>query len=362
MVNADGGVAGRPIELDTRDLETGRGAQAAVDDLRRSGASAIVGSFSSDLSISVSGAAARDGVVYWEAGAVADRITGQGSSLVFRVGAAGANLGGNAARFAVEQLAPKLGKQPSALRAFLVTVNDAYGHSVADATRASLIARGLPPPGEAIYDPYLPDWPSVVGAVRDSHADLLVLSSHIPDGIAFRRAFLAAGLHVDAFIGSTMAQCLPDFGAALGADAVGVFASDRPDGGFNAAALSTQGKALYDRFAAVWRQRTGQAAPSEGGLAGFSAGWALFHIVLPRAAAGHDLSPAAIAAAARSVDLPEGSLANGAGIRFTTSRDRMGQNLRAAAVIWQWQAVRHSVVVWPPTYATGTVRFVPLPR
>jgi ABC-type branched-subunit amino acid transport system substrate-binding protein len=244
----------------------------------------------------------------------------------------------------------------------LVTVNDAYGHSVADATRASLLARGLPLPGEATYDPYLPDWTTVVSAVRDSHPDLLVLSSHIPDGIAFRRAFLAAGLHVDAFIGSTMAQCLPDFGAALGPDAVGVFASDRPGGGFNPSALSPQAKALYDRLASVWRQRTGQAAPSEGGLAGFSAGWALFHIVLPRAAAAHDLSAGALAAAARSVDLPDGSLANGAGIRFATSPDRMGQNLRAAAVIWQWQAVRHSVVVWPPAYATGTVRFVPLPR
>ncbi|HET6794916.1 MAG TPA: hypothetical protein VFH45_10755, partial [Acidimicrobiales bacterium] len=70
--------------------------------------------------------------------------------------------------------------------------------------------------------------------------------------------------------------------------------------------------------------------------------------------------PTAIAAAARSTVLPAGSLPNGAGVQFGSGGDQ-GQNLLAAAVIWQWQAPRHSVVVWPETYATGTPKFVPLP-
>jgi len=59
--------------------------------------------------------------------------------------------------------------------------------------------------------------------------------------------------------------------------------------------------------------------------------------------------------------LAEGELPNGAGLQFATDRSREGQNLLAAAVIWQWQAVRHSVVVWPPPYATGAPAMVPLP-
>ena len=59
--------------------------------------------------------------------------------------------------------------------------------------------------------------------------------------------------------------------------------------------------------------------------------------------------------------MPYGSLPNGGGVRFADSGDRLGQNERAVAVVWQWQAVRHSVVVWPPAYATGTVKLVPLP-
>jgi hypothetical protein len=62
------------------------------------------------------------------------------------------------------------------------------------------------------------------------------------------------------------------------------------------------------------------------------------------------------------VDVPEGGLPNGAGLLFARDRRHLGQNLRAAAVIWQWQGVRHSVVVWPATYATGHIALVPLPR
>ena len=80
---------------------------------------------------------------------------------------------------------------------------------------------------------------------------------------------------------------------------------------------------------------------------------------MPRA---HDLSAAGMAAAARGLDLPNGTLANGAGIKFATIDPLMGQNTRAASVIWQWQGVRHSVTVYPPVFATGVVGFIPLPR
>jgi branched-chain amino acid transport system substrate-binding protein len=352
MVNGAGGVAGRQVQLDLRDLESGDQAQSLADSLRGDGVAAVIGAYSSALSIPAAAAVAHDGMVYWETGAVADQVTGQGLPLVFRVGANGADLGGNSGRFVVDQLAPRLQRAPSALHAFLVTANDDYAHSVSDAARASLAAGGVGIAGEAVYDPYLPDWTAAVTAIRTTNPDILVLSSHIPDGISFRRAFLAAGLHVDAFIGSTMAQCLPDFGNALGADAVGVFASDRPDKSFNPAGL------LYERFSTVWQQRSGRA-PTEEGIAGFSSAWALFHNVLPSAS---HLDAQGIAAAARAVDLPAGSLPNGGGLRFNDSGPQLGQNVRAAAVIWQWQAVRHSVVVWPSEYATGTIAMVPLPR
>lgn len=357
MVDQSGGIDGRQIALDVRDVDSPSAVQQTADSLRRDGVPAVIGAYSSQLSIPLAAAVARDGLVYWETGAVADQVTGQGQPLVFRVGASGSDLGGGSGRFIVQELAPRLHETPAAVRAFLVTVNDAYGHSVADSARASLTAAGATVTGEATYDPYAPDWAPVIAAVAAAHPQILVLSSHMNDGVSFRRAFVAAHLYVDAFLGTTMAQCNQDFGAALGPDAVGVFASDRPEADFNPGALDGPARALYDRFAAAWRQRVG-GPPTEEGLAGFASAWALFADTLPQA---RGETPVAIAAAARSLDLPMGSLPNGAGVLFDEGARQLGQNLRAAAVIWQWQAVDHSVVVWPAAYATGEITMVPLP-
>ena len=356
MVSASGGANGHPIALDVRDVEATSDVQAAADSLRADGVPAIIGAYSSALSIPLAAAVARDGLVYWETGAVADQVTGRGLPLVFRVGADGGDLGGNSGRFIVTHVAPRLGRPVSKTAAFLVTVNDAYGHSVADAARASLEAGGVHVAGEAAYDPQAPQFTPVIAAVRAARPNVVVLSSHVNDGIAFRRAFVAAHIYVQAFFGTTMAQCQPEFGDTLGADAVGVFASDRPGYGFNPGALDASARIVYQQFDAAWRQRTGRA-PSEEGISGFAAAWALFRDVLTTGAS----TPQAIAAAARALDLPEGSLPNGAGIRFSLDAANLGQNLRAASVIWQWQAVYKSVVIWPPPYATGAMALVPLP-
>lgn len=356
LVNDGGGAAGRQIALDVRDVASASQAQQAADSLHRDGVPAVIGAYASALSIPLARAVSHDGMVYWETGAVADQVTGQGSPLVFRVGADGADLGGNSGHFVAQQIAPRLGVQPSTVGAFLVTVNDAYGHSVADGARDALSSDGVRVDGEATYDPQAPQFAPVLDAVAQARPQVLVLSSHVNDGIAFRRAFLAAHIYVQAFVGTTMAQCYPEFGDALGPEAVGVFASDRPDAGFNPAALDAPARAVYQRFAALWTQTTGEA-PTEEGISGFSSAWVLFHDVLPTA---HP-SAAAIAAVARALNLPQGSVPNGGGVRFGQSASDLGQNLLAASVIWQWQGVRHSVVVWPSAYATGGVTMVPLP-
>jgi branched-chain amino acid transport system substrate-binding protein len=361
LVNAGGGVAGRPVELDLRDLP-GRdvGPQRAAE-LHRDGVPVVLGAYSSDLSMPVSAATAAAGMVYWEAGAVADQLTGRGLSTVFRVGATGSNLGDNSASFAATELAPMLGRPAAGLRVSVVVADDDYARSVADAAATTARSAGMQVVSTATYFSGRPDWAPVISQLQATRPDILILASHIPDGVAFRRAMLAGNVHVGALIGSTMAECGPEFGELLGPDAVGVFASDRPGGGFDPAKLGPEGRRLSARLAAAWRQRRG-GQPTEEGLSGFSAAWALFHDVLPAAAASGGLDAAHIAAAARRADLPAGSLPNGAGVRFATTPDRLGQNLRAAAVIWQWQAVRHSVVVWPSEYATGVAKFVPLPR
>jgi branched-chain amino acid transport system substrate-binding protein len=399
FVNADGGIDGRRIVLDVRDLESATDAPAVMTALKAAGSAVVVGAYSSALSIPASQAASDAGIVYWEAGAVADRLTGRGLPLVFRVGASGTNLGSNSARFAATELAPRLAKPPAQLRVAIVAANDDYAKSVADAAAATAGTEGTPVVSRTTYDLTVPDFPGVMTQLKAARPDVLILASHIPDGVAFRRAMLAANLRVAALIGSTMAECDPDFAGDLGPDAVGIFASDRPTGGFQPSALDPAAHALYGRFAAAWAARGGEphgsggygssgeygstepaasapeytisgpveagsvaAGPSEEGLSGFSAAWALFHDVLPVAARSGPLGADAIAAAARSIDLPTGALPNGAGLHFSADPATLGQNERATAVIWQWQAVRSYTFVWPPTYRTGDVGFVPLDR
>jgi branched-chain amino acid transport system substrate-binding protein len=399
FVNADGGVGGRRVVLDIHDLESADQAPAAMAALRADGVAAVVGAYSSDLSIPAAAAADQAGLVYWEAGAVADQLTGRGLPLVFRVGASGTNLGDNSATFATTQLAPRLGTTAAGLRLAIVAADDAYPQSVAAAAAATAQASGVQLVDQQTYNLSYPNWPRVMAELAAAKPAVVILASDIADGVAFRQAMLSSGLKVKALIGSTMAECTPDFAGELGADAIGIFASDRPTGGFQPGALDPAARVLYDRLAAAWAsdnpvaapadsyeggagagnarsaganagaavivgpigEDSAEAGPTEEALSGFSAAWVLFHDVLP-VAARSSLEPASIAAAARGLDLPTGSLPNGAGVRFSQAAGSLGQNLRAAAVIWQWQAVQQFAYVWPPTYATATIKFVPLSR
>jgi branched-chain amino acid transport system substrate-binding protein len=400
LVNADGGIDGRRVELVVRDLRSRDEADGVMAELAGQGIQIVIGAYASDLSMAASEAADRVGLLYWEAGAVADRLTGRGLPMVFRVGTTGGTLGANSSLFAARELAGRLGKGVSELRVALAVADDDYARTVADAAEATAADLGMPVVERTTYDMYLPDWPAVMADLKAARPDVIILASHIPDGIAFRQQMLDSGLRVGALIGSTMAECDPDFAGELGDDAIGIFASDRPTAGFQPSALGPEAAATYARFEAEWRDAakggsgdgTGEsgdeggygdryddaeysihgpaedatAEESEEALAGFTAAWALFHHVLPTAAAGVDAgttpSATAVADAARALDLPEGSLPNGAGLRFSTDPSSLGQNERAAAVIWQWTAVRTYEFVWPPTYATDDIGFVPLER
>src|SRR5207244_3316349 len=113
-------------------------------------------------SIAASEAADRAGLLYWEAGAVADRLTGRGLPLVFRVGASGSNLGSNSAAFAATELASRLGKQVSQLRIGLAVADDDYARSVADAAEATAREHGMPVVVRRSYNMTVPNWPRVM--------------------------------------------------------------------------------------------------------------------------------------------------------------------------------------------------------
>jgi hypothetical protein len=80
--------------------------------------------------------------------------------------------------------------------------------------------------------------------------------------------------------------------------------------------------------------------------------------VLP---AAPTMAPADVAATARTLKLPGGTLANGAGLDLAgVGEPDAGENRAAVSVIWQWVDARTQVVVWPPAFATRPLVAIPI--
>jgi branched-chain amino acid transport system substrate-binding protein len=355
LVNADGGIDGRPLEVRSIDVAGADAAPAAVEALQAEGIDIVLGSYGSTISAPASVAAASRHMLFWETGAVGTLPMGADTGRhTCRVPPTGGTLGRNAIAFTADELAPGLGREPGSLRYAVSFVDDVYGRSVADGAKAELAARGLDLVGSVGYDLATFDADAVAARIAKLRPDVLFVSAYLDDAVAMRQALVRHHVPLLASIGTSSSYCMPAFGVTLGTDAVGLFASDKPTANaIDPAGLSPEAAALLSRANGAYRDAYGQDM-SAAALAGFSASWALFHDVMPAAGA---LGPDAIARAALAEDLPRGSLPNGSGLRFgAPGAPGAGDNLAAASVIWEWVHPGHAEVVWPPEFATHEIQ------
>jgi hypothetical protein len=278
--------------------------------------------------------------------------------LVFRVAPSGATLGRDAIAFMASVVAKRLHRDPRSLRFVVTNVDDLYGNEVANGAVKELHRTHFHLVGRFPYDAHTLRPDVLARRIAAVHPDILFASAYVEDGVAVRRALVRDHVHLMAAIGSSSSYCMPAFGRRLGADAVGLFASDKPDAGvLDPASLTDGGRLLLARANDRYRARfhTSMSAPA---LAGFSAAWALFRWTMPKAST---LTPAAVGDAAQHLLVPQGGLPNGSGVAFgAPGSAQPGQNLRAASVIWEWVNVDHRVVVWPPRFATWKPTVLPL--
>jgi branched-chain amino acid transport system substrate-binding protein len=361
LVNDDGGVGGRRVELVPVDTPASDAGPDAVEQLAQQGVSLLFGSYGSTISEAAGAEAAHRGMLFWETGAVGS-MTGPGPGrLFFRVAPSGRALGRTAVMFITQQLAPMLAAAPSGLRFAVTNVEDAYGSEVARGAVEEVHGLGLTFTGQFPYDVRRPDFPGLVKDIATSGANVVFVAAYLQDGIDMRREMVRQGLRLVAGIGTSSSYCMPEFGAILGRDAVGLFASDKPDAEYlNPSGLLPEARAVLARAASAWESRYGNEEMSAPALAGFAAAWALLHDVLPRATS---FSPAAVAAAALEANVPQGGLPNGSGLRFGRSgSEDAGENVMATSVIWEWVGVGKREVVWPPRFATHPIEPLhPLP-
>lgn len=365
LANAGGGVAGRDIEVVTTDVPAAEAAPAAVDDLAARGVDVVLGSYGSTISAPASERAAANDMLFWETGAVGMLTErSEPGERTFRMAPTGAVLGSNAISFVHGPLADALGRDPRSLRYAVSFVDDVYGRSVAAGALRSARKHGLQVVGRFGYDIRTADYESLARRIGRSGADVLFVSAYLVDAVELRRALVRHDVDLLASIGTSSSYCMPEFGAALGRDAVGLFASDKPSGAsIDPSSLRPGAAALLERAREAYDARWGEEM-SPAALAGFSAAWALFAEIMPGAAGGGStaddgLSAEAIASAALATRLPPGSLPNGSGLRFgDPGTPTAGDNEAAAAVIWEWMVPGEHMIVWPPALATHDVRAV----
>lgn len=363
LANSQGGVHGRPIALHLVETDSADEAPGSVNILASQGAPIIMGSYGSTISLPAAQAAYNRGRDFWETGAVGE--LGMLSTAVpppylgtrvFRFPPAGTVLGTSAVDFVNNHLAAQASKQP--LRYAVAYVKDAYGSEVASGALKEIARLKLTLAGTFHYDLNSVNYGALASQIKASGANVLFVASYLTDAVSLRQQILAQHVPLLINIGTSSSYCLPEFGADLGDQAVGLFASDKPSGDVLKTSNLAPGAAsalvwARKQYAARWGGSMGAAA-----LTGFAGGWGLFHFVLP---AAKSMTPGAIAAAARTMNLPMGALPNGSGLDFGAPGGKSaGENLRALSVIWEWTAPDVRSVVWPRSYATSPIRDLPV--
>lgn len=340
------------VRLQIENVQSPAAARQAVDSLiDRYHVSAIVGTYASGLAEAAAAEADRRGVVYWETGAVADDVT-LGRRYVFRTVASGATLGHTAADFTAQVLTARAGLVPGEARVAIVHVDDGYGRSVAAGERDEARALGLDVVDDVPYNPSAFDPVAVVGRVAADRPDYLWDVSYLADGVDIWREVVRQRVPIRAAVGTSSAFCMPEFGRQLGAQAVGLFAADKPDQAISSNALNPGARTLLARAAGAYQRSNPGSAMEIPTIAGFVGGWTLFHDVLP--AVRGSLSSNGIRAAALAVNVPVGAEINGGGVYFARpGTPDAGQNLLAASDVGEWVAPNQMEAVYPAGYATA---------
>lgn len=361
MVNEKGGITGKQIAYIRGDApDPSAGKTEAERIITQNDVKLITGTYASPLGIAISAEAERRSVVHWETIASADIITKRGYKHVFQVGPAASRYGKAAIEFTRDELAQRLGKKFEDLRIALLWENRAFGTAVGVGARAHAKELGVKLVFDDGYDQFMTDMTPLVQKLKDVNPDVLVVISFINDTVLLHRKAKELNFNVPAVIGVSAGHSVPDLKDSIGTAVNGMFVSDLPvlvNPSVLQPAVQAASVEFNNRYEKVQRR-----VPAGHAVASFAALWTLFTDVLPKA---KSMNPEDVRAASLAMDLPEGSLINGSGLKFSNfdlanDPKDAGQNIRSAIGIWQWQdgAARQ---VYPKNLATNDIAMVPLP-
>ncbi len=270
---------------------------------------AVFGSVSSAIALATSQAADAAGMPFFELNAVAESVTDRGLRQVWRLGSGAAQLGTVVAEAMTSTVPGLLGQPLEAIRLAIFGGGGPSSDSICDAAEASLQPTGIIPAGRFNAPPG--EMGHAVQRLRSLGSDVLLHTGTEGEIAGLFRAFREEAWRPRLVIGIAGGHAVADTARAAGDGHDGTLVVDLPP--------VPPGHPFTDAY----RRRYGAAPRSGHSLAAFS----LARPVLD-ALRGPDLRQGMLA-----VDLPEGTLPNGWGLRMEARQ----QNTRATPVLSRWE-------------------------
>jgi branched-chain amino acid transport system substrate-binding protein len=179
------------------------------------------------------------------------------------------------------ELAKRLGKSPADLRIALLWENRAFGKSVGDSIRAYAKEKSVNLVYDEGYDQFLTDMTPIVQRLKDVKPDVLIAISFPNDAILFQRKAKELDFNVGALVGVSAGYSNPDLRDSIGDMVNGIFVSDFA-ARVNPKALTPDTLKIADEFFKRYDDKM-KRPPAGHASSAFSATWALFTEVFPKA-------------------------------------------------------------------------------
>jgi branched-chain amino acid transport system substrate-binding protein len=358
FVNERGGIGGKKIQVIKADAPS---PEAAISEAERlinvEKLDVIMGTYSSSLSFVASEVAEKHHKIYWETGAIADKITQRGFKYLFRNCTQASDFGYAAADFTTGTLAPIFGIDVKKLKIAVMFEDSLFGTSVCSAAKERLDKAGANVVAFESYSKKVTDLSSLVMKFRSLKPDVIIATCYVNDAILWQRQMKELNLNVKAMVGTGGGHGILDFAKAVGSDSDGVFSADFPlvkEASSLSPDLDPPLKVVWDRYKVAYGD-----FPDLHAMSAFTGAWVFYNHVLAKAGS---TDPEKIRDAAYRVDIPQGGTHMGWGVKYQGENDpQPGQNTRAFAVMMQWQGGLN-YCVWPKKYAERNQILVPLPK
>ncbi len=353
MFNEAGGVNGRMIEPVVADIPDAATAQTEINRLiQNENLSVITGCYGSSIVEVVAAICNRNNVFYWENVSILDRLTEQGYKSVFRYHISGSEYGVQAAQWA-EFYADKLGIAKEDLTVGTINENGDFGQSIATGVERYCSENGIKLVLNESYEATTTDTTPVVLKMKEADPDIIIATSYINDGIDITKKCKVLNYSPKVFLGIGSGYGAAAYYDTLGADSQGQIDLD-PTNAPVLENLDPEMQELAKEFAKRFEAELGYA-PTTVGYLGWESTWILLNNVVAQVNGDVDDLDGLIAAA-KAVDIPEGTMPTGYGCKFNDK----GQNERCVIASMQWQDGK-LVTIYPEELSKAEPIRIPMP-